>query len=338
MSLMRGLAGGPPGLLRKATFITAFGLLMAAAGAGTSWRFQKQTPTAPSARPMFTWSNTGAQIAALSEKGDFTNSGFIISLGSGSFTGPLWVQGAKISTGASVTVSGGDARYVNTKGDTMTGSLALYAPLTVSGAVTISGTTLINPAYSNAYFGVYDDAGKFALRTWPATASLETEGTLSGVTVRAQDTLQSSGTLTVEGNAFINGTLSGKYLTPRYLMAQVFGSGTAVTVGTGLLLLDVPLEMSGFNLTYFYARSNVAGVTGTMRMSLHDLDKGNRSFFSTAPSIDTAENKTTDAAAPPVINAANDDVGGLDRLLFNVTLVHTTAAKGLNILLKFEKP
>ncbi len=116
----------------------------------------------------------------------------------------LTVQGTVIGTGTTINQVSQDARYVNTKGDTMTGGL------------------LIN-------------SGNTTATVDPGTL-LEIIGIGSGRILSAMDSLNSSGTLAVRGvstfqnNANVRGTLSGALLTimngTSYVMGN-FGVGAS---------------------------------------------------------------------------------------------------------------
>jgi len=194
--------------------------------------------------------------------------------------------------------------------------------------------------------------------------------TFTGSTIRALTLLTSSGTLTTESGAFLDGntlhvaagpnrvgigttspdttldvigTISGSSvvsisaLSPANVAIQVFASGSIIATGTGKALLTIPRSMSGFNLVEAHARLDSSGTTSTVSIDVRNKSK-NRNFFSTPITIDSAETGSDTAAAAYVINPASDDVGGYDLLQINIPRNHTTPGKGLVVTLTFRKP
>lgn len=139
---------------------------------------------------------------------------------------------------------------------------------------------------------------------------------------------------TVSGASVISGTATS----PLHLAAQWTQSGSNVTTGTGKVIFQVPPTASGFNVVAAWVTFRTAGTTNVTRMSLNNVDKGNRHIFTTPVTVDSTEVSSLTAATPFVVNTTNDDVGGGDRLQFNVNNVSTTAPKGGTVTVILRKP
>jgi|CXWL01.1.fsa_nt_gi hypothetical protein len=393
-----GSVSSPPAILRRA--VTAAVILLTIAAVSINAYDKKETPTGESVNRNIRCGGTGSG----GQRFCFTETGQL------HLSGSITAQGVTLSSGATLTLAGTDARYVNTSGDTMTGSLTIrvtngvYSTLglevenTLSGAIIRASQTLASSgaltwegAGSGASLYVGDDfdgaglsdcdgatsallwdatAKRFSCDTTAGTAYTAGQGltitstafsvnpsltgsslrftTMSGQTLNIGGHTLPAGvttklTGTTSGNIIQGTTLSGtlvKYdqVSPRTVSFQAVGSGTAVGLAVGKVSFLVPRNMSGYNLVYFRADVNKTGTTGTQTMNMTNTAKANRSFFTTAPTIDSAEASTTTAAAPWVINAATRDVGGGDLLLFNITGLHTTPAQGTTVELEFRKP
>lgn len=147
---------GPPSVFRRATVTALVTSLLAASG--VTFTINKLTPTAAIRNEVVevvrSSSGTGLKLDGW---GNLTVSGAIIS------------DGVQLSTGALLNQSIADNRYVNTSGDTMTGSLTVHR--------TMSGTSL-------------------------------TAKSMTGTDIYAVNSLNSSGSVAWEGNAS-GSTLSG---------------------------------------------------------------------------------------------------------------------------------
>lgn len=152
------------------------------------------------------------------------------------------------------------------------------------------------------------------------------------------------GTSTPESKFEVAGTISGSSVisltavSPLHLSAQWTESGSSVTTGTGKVIFQVPVTASGYNVVGGYVTFRTAGTTNPTRFSLINLDKGNRHIFTTPISVDSGETSSLTAASAFAVNATNDDVGGGDRLSFNVNSVSTTAPKGGTVVFILRKP
>lgn len=214
--------------------------------------------------------------------------------------GNLSVDGAQISTGSSLSLTSGDARYVRKSGSTMTGQLVI-----------------------NLTSGFY---------------GLKLLNTMSGNIIHAEKNLSSSGSITVRGT--MSGNLLFGKRCPSEMAIQYAASGTTLAVNSGTtLMIPVPMSLTGYTISKFVATTDSAGVTGLTRFAIRNVTKGKRAIFTTNPSIDTAETSTVTAATAYSINASNADVAGNDKLSFDILQIQTgTAPKGLSLLLTFSCP
>ena len=108
----------------------------------------------------------------------------------------------------------------------------------------------------------------------------------------------------------------------------------AVGDGEGEVTLTIPSELNTYELTNIAASVEVAGTTGTQDIQIHNVTDA-VDMLSTKITIDSGELTSYTAATPPVINTANDDVATGDKIRVDVDAVHTTAAKGLQVIFTF---
>lgn len=123
----------PPGLLRRVSTAAVGLVTVLGVSSGVLFlRTVKNTPSGASAnRNIECWeTSSGGQVMCLRETG-------VLHL----FSGALVIDGVTIGTGATLTQTSADTRYVNTSGDTMTGQLiartntfGAFSGTTVSGA------------------------------------------------------------------------------------------------------------------------------------------------------------------------------------------------------------
>lgn len=122
---------------------------------------------------------------------------------------------------------------------------------------------------------------------------------------------------------------------------------TATSTGDGKDYFVVPARLNGYDLVGVRADVFTAGTTGTLNV---DLDKcspiatGNKcsgtvvDLLSTNLTVDSSEDDSDTAAAPPVIDTSNDGVVTGDTIRVNIDSLHTTPASGLVVILTFRKP
>lgn len=115
-------------------------------------------------------------------------------------------------------------------------------------------------------------------------------------------------------------------------------NGDAITTGDGKVYYPVPSTLNGANLISARATLSAAGTGGGFLCQLRRKRAGaDVDMLSTRISIDTNEDDSLDATAPPVINASNDDMATGDRIYVDLDGV-PTGAKGLAIEMKFQRP
>lgn len=120
------------------------------------------------------------------------------------------------------------------------------------------------------------------------------------------------------------GTNDAKIVTPDALAGSNYGkksvslplNGTAaLTTGDGKFYVRIPSELNGWNLVAV-AASRVSG-TGVPLFQVHNVTQA-ADMLSTRISIDSGETDSSTAAAPAVIDTANDDVATADRIRIDV--------------------
>lgn len=122
---------------------------------------------------------------------------------------------------------------------------------------------------------------------------------------------------------------------------------TNTSVANGLFYFLVGDDITGMNLTVISAQVITAGTTNTTNVQItrcHAAATGNAcsgsnaSMLNTVATIDSGENSTATAAAPPAIDPATAGVITGDILRVDCTQISTTPAKGLIVKLKFTLP
>ena len=127
----------------------------------------------------------------------------------------------------------------------------------------------------------------------------------------------------------------------------VFDLVIASATGDGKYYLVVPSTLNGMTLGSVSASVITVGTTNTTDVQLARcavVATGSQcsgtvvDMLSTKLTIDSNENKSSTAATPPVINAANDDVATDQVIRVDVDAVSTTPATGLIVILGFQLP
>lgn len=110
-----------------------------------------------------------------------------------------------------------------------------------------------------------------------------------------------------------------------------------LTTGDGQAFFRVPLEMNGMNLTGVGAVVYTAGTTNTLDIQIRNKTQA-ADMLSTKITIDSGETDSATANAAAVIDTSNDDVATNDVIAIDIDAVHTTPAKGLVVMMRFELP
>lgn len=132
-------------------------------------------------------------------------------------------------------------------------------------------------------------------------------------------------------------SLAESYAGTKPVQLDVFDFTADMATGDGKFYFRVPGSMGGMNLIGVNATVITAGTTGTADIQVHNVTQA-ADMLSTEITIDTGETDSADAATPPVIDTANDDVAEGDMLRIDVDAIHTTPAKGLIVTLTFRLP
>lgn len=169
-----------------------------------------------------------------------------------------------------------------------------------------------------------------------ATASAVNHLKVANAATGANPTLSAMGDDSNVGFDFkMKGT--GSFRRPTIVELPVGSSSVDLATGDGQAFFRVPAELNGMNLTDVEASVYTAGTTGTLDVQIRN-HTDTADMLSTKITIDSAETDTTTAATPAVINTATDDVVTGDIIAIDIDAVHTTAAKGLVVQMKFELP
>ena len=130
--------------------------------------------------------------------------------------------------------------------------------------------------------------------------------------------------------------LAGSIFGTKQVVVKVIADDTALTVADGLTHFTVPAELNGMNLISVGAHVYTVSSSGLPAFQIHNLTDA-ADMLSTAITIDANENDSKDAATPPVINAATDDVATGNVIRFDCD-VAGTGTKGMEIRMGFRLP
>ncbi len=167
----------------------------------------------------------------------------------------------------------------------------------------------------------------------------------SGSVIQASATLASSGTLVVEGVTTLNGattvnaSLSGSSLyisgmprMRRIVVIPLCDGATACAVGSGSTF-RIPNMLADYTLSGATLDASIPGVTGTMSVNVFNQG-GNCYLFSTAITLDTTEQSSDTAATGYAKTAGCKVFSSGQRLVPQITAVHSgSAAKGVSLTL-----
>ena len=138
------------------------------------------------------------------------------------------------------------------------------------------------------------------------------------------------------GRAVTPDALAGSVHGTKVVVVQVVAHGTDLATGDGQGYFVVPEELNGMNLVSIGCHVFTVSSSGTPTFQVHNLTD-TADMLSTLVTIDANEKDSKDAATPPVINAAADDVATGDELRFDCD-VAGTGTKGWQIRMGFRLP
>jgi len=143
------------------------------------------------------------------------------------------------------------------------------------------------------------------------------------------------------------GTEAGKAVTPDGLAGSDYGKRSAIlqpiadatthVVGDAVMYWPTPEWLAGWNLADVRVHIITAGVTGVFTVDVYNFTQ-TADMLSTGCTVDTTETSSDDAAAPVVIDAAEDDITIGDVLRIDFTTIHTTPGEGCIVELVFSMP
>lgn len=104
----------------------------------------------------------------------------------------------------------------------------------------------------------------------------------------------------------------------------------------GAAYMHIPADLDGMDLVETHAEvRNVGAVGALLTIQIHNVTQA-ADMLSTRITVDVGETGSDTAAAPAVIDAANDDVAENDMIRVDVDVIHTTPADGLIVTLGFN--
>ena len=106
-----------------------------------------------------------------------------------------------------------------------------------------------------------------------------------------------------------------------------------LVVGNDAGRLPIPADLDSYELIYVRAKVKTAPGAGGVTIQLHNIDNA-VDMLSTEITIDNGETSSETAAAPPVINAANDHVDDGDDIRIDLDAVND--AEGLQVEMGFR--
>ena len=119
-----------------------------------------------------------------------------------------------------------------------------------------------------------------------------------------------------------------------HMHIKVISDVQVLETGDGKFIFAISDDMDGMTLVDADAYVTTVSSSGLPTIQLRNITQA-VDMLSTRITIDVSEFTSYTAAAPPVINVANDDVAVADRIAIDVD-VAGTGAKGLGVLLEFR--
>jgi len=213
-----------------------------------------------------------------------------------------------------------------------TGLLDTTKVVDLTTAQTLTTKTLTSPKIGTQI----GDTGGNELLKLTATASAVNELTLANAAAGNSPAIQMSGGDTDVGFDFrMKG--AGRLRKPTIIEIPVGAAGADLSTGDAKAFFIIPEELNGMNLTGVSGKVYAAGTTNTLDVQVRNQTQ-TADMLSTKLTIDSGELSSATAAAPPVIDAGNDDVATDDTIAIDIDAVHTTPAQGLIVKLRFELP
>lgn len=168
-----------------------------------------------------------------------------------------------------------------------------------------------------------------------AIASAVNEITIKNAATGTNPVIQMSGETNV--GLDIKMKAAGYLRKPTIIEIPVFAPSIDNATGDGKAMFRVPEELNGMNLTGVAGCVYTAGTTNTLDVQIRNVTDS-VDMLSTKLTIDSTEVDSSTAATPAVIDTTKDDVATGDRIAIDVDAIHTTAAKGFILQLRFELP
>lgn len=110
----------------------------------------------------------------------------------------------------------------------------------------------------------------------------------------------------------------------------------AVENGAGKFTWTVPEDVNGWKIFEAHASVEVAGTTGVETIQIHNVTQA-VDVLTTRITIDSTELTSYTAVTPPVVNTSNNTLTTGDKIRVDIDGVHTTPAKGLQVILSIRK-
>lgn len=133
----------------------------------------------------------------------------------------------------------------------------------------------------------------------------------------------------------------------RYITIECVADTTALTTGDGKCYWPVPPDFNGWVIVAVYAYTGAANSSsGVVNVDIDVCGAAatgircsgtNRDLLSTNITIDATESTSATAAAPPVINTANDDLATNEWVRWNIDATGT-GTQGLYVTIVIQKP
>lgn len=121
------------------------------------------------------------------------------------------------------------------------------------------------------------------------------------------------------------------------LQIKVTSDAVTLTAADGKLIFCISDDLDSLSLIDADGFITTASSSGIVTVQLRNITQGNVDILSTRITIDVGEFTSYTAAAPPVINPANDQVFTGNLIAVDVD-VAGTGTRGLGLILKYGNP